>query len=108
MNQYRLEDMIKGWFVGGFIPAAYSTEACEVAVKYYRTGEKEPAHYHKIGTEITLILVGNVRMRDREWNAGDIIVLEPNEVTSFESLNDAITVVVKIPGVLNDKYFIDN
>ena len=35
---------------------------------------------------------------------GDIILLEPNEGTSFEALTDVKTVVVKTPSVLNDKY----
>jgi hypothetical protein len=33
MNHARYEDMIKGWFVGGFNPTAFNTAACEVAVK---------------------------------------------------------------------------
>mgnify|MGYP004635474661 CR=1 FL=1 len=37
--------------------------------------------------------------------AGDIIVMEPNEATDFECLQDGTTnVVVKIPGANNDKY----
>ena len=45
-------------------------------------------------------------MRDQVWEAGDIIVLEPGEVTSFEAMTDATTVVVKVPGALNDKYVV--
>ena len=58
MEKVDYKDMIKGWFVGGFNPTALQTEACEVAVKYYKEGDYESAHYHKISTEVTMILSG--------------------------------------------------
>jgi quercetin dioxygenase-like cupin family protein len=104
MNSARLDDMVKGWFVGGFSPTAFATDACEVAVKSYKAGDSEAAHYHKRATEITLVLQGRVRMAGREWSAGDIIVLAPGEITDFEALTDAVNVVVKTPGALDDKF----
>jgi len=107
MQVFKLSDMTKGWFVGGFTPTAFSTTACEVAVKRYKAGEKESAHFHKEATEITLVLSGRVRMFDKEWSDGDIIVVEPNDATDFEALTDAVNVVVKTPGALNDKYLVE-
>lgn len=104
MKHARLDDMTKGWFVGAFAPSAHVTDACEVAVKHYKAGEREDAHVHKVATEITLVLSGTVRMAGREFGAGDIVVLEPGEVTAFEALTDAVNVVVKTPGALDDKY----
>ena len=106
MKHAQLEKMVKGWFVGSFVPTAHATDACEVAVKHYKAGDFEAAHYHKIATEITLVLSGQVKMLDREWTAGDIIVVEPGEITAFEALTDVVNVVVKTPGVLNDKFLI--
>ena len=106
MNHAKLNDMVKGWFVGSFTPTAYKTDACEVAVKIYKAGDKESAHYHKVATEITLILSGRVRMCGKEWGEGEIVVLEPGETTDFEALTDAVNVVVKTPGALNDKYIL--
>jgi quercetin dioxygenase-like cupin family protein len=106
MNHARIEEMVKGWFVGGFSPTAYQTQACEVAFKHYKAGDNESAHYHKIATEITLVVSGRVRMVDREWGPGDIIILAPGEATAFEALTDAVNVVVKTPGALNDKYLV--
>lgn len=106
MNSARLEDMVKGWFVGGFEPSAFKTETCEVAVKKYLAGEKEAAHFHKIATEITVVLSGEIRMAGRLWSAGDIIVMAPGDVTDFEAITDATNAVVKIPGALNDKYLV--
>lgn len=104
MNSHNLKDMVNGWFVGQFEPSAFKTDACEVAVKKYQAGSKETAHYHKVATEITLVLSGRVRMINREWQAGDIIVLEPGDVTDFEAITDAVNVVIKTPGILNDKF----
>lgn len=106
MRHAHLDQMIKGWFVGKFIPAVFDTDACEVAVKRYKAGDKEGTHYHKVATEITVIVSGRVRMLDREWGEGDIIVISPGEATSFEALTDAVNVVVKLPGAVNDKFVI--
>ena len=104
MKHAELKDMVNGWFIGGFQPSAFHSLACEVAVKHYQAGTEEAPHFHRIATEITLVLTGRVRMVGREWTAGAIIVLEPGEVSSFEALTDSVNVVVKIPGALNDKY----
>lgn len=106
MKHARLADMVKGWFVGGFSPSAHQTQACEVAVKHYTAGDRESAHYHKVATEITLVISGHVRMVGREWGAGDIVVLYPGEVTDFEALTDTVNVVVKTPGALDDKFLV--
>ena len=98
--------MFKGWFVGNFTPTVLSTEACEVALKEYKAGDKEEAHYHKVATEITLIVSGKVKMNEKVWSDGDIIRLEPNEITNFEALTDTLTVVVKTPGAQDDKYVV--
>ena len=106
MKTAKLSDMVKGWFIGNFEPSLYKTNEVEVAVKKYIVGDKEDAHFHKIATEFTLILNGTVRMFVKEFGDGDIVVVEPGDVTAFECLSDAQTVVVKIPGVNNDKYVV--
>ncbi len=104
MRTARLEDMTKGWFVGNFTPSLFRTNAAEVAVKRYKKGETEKAHYHKIATEITVVINGSVRMFDQIFAEGDIIVVEPLDITMFEALEDTVNVVVKIPGANDDKY----
>lgn len=107
MRHSRLQDMTKGWFIGLFSPAAYTCNACEVAVKHYREAESEGAHYHKVATEITVVISGVVKMCGQHWTAGSIVVLDPGDVTDFTAIVDSTTVVVKIPGALNDKYMIE-
>ncbi|MCK7510365.1 MAG: hypothetical protein MZV70_44160 [Desulfobacterales bacterium] len=43
-------------------------------------------------------------MNERHLMSGDIIVIDPGQSTDFIALENAITVVVKIPGAPNDKY----
>lgn len=107
MKNDRLEDMVKGWFVGAFAPTVLHTDACEVAIKRYVKGDYEGRHMHKVATEITAIIEGSVRMCDQDWTSGDIITIHPGESTDFLALTDAVTVVVKQPGALDDKYVID-
>jgi quercetin dioxygenase-like cupin family protein len=105
MKVAKLEDMFKGWFVGNFDPTLLRTNDVEVAVKSYKKGDYEAKHFHKIATELTVIISGRVRMNGVEYGKGDIIVMEPNEATDFECLEDGTqNVVVKIPGANNDKY----
>jgi hypothetical protein len=96
--------MVGGWFIGNFAPVVLASSEFETAVKYYRQGDKEPCHHHKLAEEITVVAAGRVRMSGREFAGGDIIHLAPGESTDFEALEDAITVVVKRPSVANDKY----
>lgn len=106
MKIQNLENMVKGWFVGDYIPSVLKTEAFEVAVKHYRAGDAEPKHVHKIATEITVIAKGRVEMNGQIFHEGDIITLEPHESSDFKVLEDTITVVVKTPSVVGDKYLI--
>lgn len=106
MRVDRLETMTKGWFVGDFAPAALRSSACEVAIKHYAAGDAESTHVHRIATEITAIVSGRVRMCGGEWTAGDILTIEPGEATDFLALTDAVTVVVKLPSVPEDKHLV--
>ena len=104
MQVAKLDDMIRGWFIGNFEPTLYKTNDVEVAVKYYVAGDQETWHFHKIATEITVVIIGKVRMNGKEYIAGDMIIIEPGEGADFEVLEDTITTVVKLPGANDDKY----
>ncbi|MGC4042762.1 MAG: hypothetical protein QM758_03045 [Armatimonas sp.] len=104
MHKARLEDMVRGWFVGNFEPTLYKTGDVEVGVKHYKAGDAEEWHYHKIATEITVILEGEVEMNGVRHVSGDILTISPGEGTDFRAVTDVTTVVVKLPGASNDKY----
>tara|TARA_B110000483_G_C18203684_1_gene546532 strand:+ start:4012 stop:4332 length:321 start_codon:yes stop_codon:yes gene_type:complete len=104
MDLFSLDKMTRGWFVGSFEPTVLKTDSVEVAIKEYKKGSIEDWHFHKVATEITAIVAGKVRMNDKIYSNGDIIKINPSEGTDFECLEDTITVVVKVPGAMNDKY----
>ncbi len=107
MKTAKLKDYTKGWFIGNFEPTLYKTNEVEVAVKKYVKGDYESKHFHKIATEITLVVKGQVKMFGNIYSEGDIVICEPGDATDFEALTDAENVVVKIPGANNDKYLVD-
>lgn len=104
MKVGHLRDMQGGWYVGNFAPSVLQTEACEVGLKTYRAGEVSPRHYHKLATETTLIVSGQAEMNGVLYEAGDIIVVEPEERSDFKAITDVVVAVVKIPGAQSDKY----
>lgn len=106
MKHHKLPDMIKGWFVGGFKPSALYSNDFEVGIKHYQAGDEECSHVHQIATELTAIVSGKVWMMGKEYGPGDIITVEPGEVTDFKALENTITVVVKTPSLPNDKYIV--
>lgn len=106
MEVFLLEKMFKGWFIGDFEPTLFKTQDVEIGVKIYEQGEYEPSHFHKVAIEFTVILEGSVEMNGNFFEKGQIIKISPNEATDFKALTKVKTVVVKIPGAVNDKYTI--
>jgi len=104
LQRFNLNSFTKGWFVGNFSPTLIPSDAVEVAVKHYKAGEAESSHYHKVATELTLVVSGRVRMSGEEIGPGEIVKIEPGQATDFVPLTDATTVVVKMPCVRGDKY----
>lgn len=100
----RLNNFTKGWFIGDFEPSLFPNKDFEVAVKYYKAGDRESAHHHKIATEYTVIVKGKAVMNGKEINEGEIVTIAANEITDFNVLEDTITVVVKLPSIKDDKY----
>lgn len=104
MKLFNLKDFTHGWFIGDFLPTIQSSNEVEVAIKKYNKGDCSNSHYHKLSNEITVIIKGTVKMNDIIYNENDIILIEKNEITNFESITDSITCVVKMPCVKGDKY----
>lgn len=103
MKISRLENMKGGWFIGDFSPTAFKTNSVEVSYKLHPKGEQWDIHYHRVVTEINLLVKGKMILQDIELNVGDIFVLEPYEITDPTFLEDTELVCVKIPGITNDK-----
>jgi quercetin dioxygenase-like cupin family protein len=106
MKKHDLNNMIGGWFIGDFNPTLHKTKDFEVALKSYNKNDFEAEHFHKIATEYTVIIDGEVIMSGKHYKTGDIIIIKPNESTDFKALTDVKTLVVKVPSVKNDKFII--
>lgn len=104
MKTYKLTDMVKGWFIGPFKPTTLGLNHFEAAVKRYKAGDYESSHHHKVATEYTVIVSGEVEMNGVKYVQDDIIVIAPGESTDFRCLTDVVTTVIKYPGAENDKY----
>ena len=104
MDKTNLKDFTKGWIVGNFNPTLLDTNDFEVAIKRYNAGDYEQTHHHKIATEITVIVEGEVEMNGVKYVKDDIITIQPNESTDFKCITDVVTVVIKTPSANNDKY----
>lgn len=107
MRKSRIEWFTKGWFVGNFEPSLYKTNDVEVAYKYYNAGDRDVEHFHKIATEMSLVTKGVVRIKGENFVKGDIIIIDPGDVSDFSVVEDAEMVVIKIPGANNDKYEVE-
>lgn len=100
-----VDNFIKGWLVGDFKPSIINSKDIEVGLKYYKKGDKETSHVHKIITEYTIVVYGKIRMNDKVYYEKEIVEILPNTSTDFESLEDSITLVIKSPSIPSDKYF---
>jgi quercetin dioxygenase-like cupin family protein len=108
MSVHKLDDMVRGWFVGDFEPTVHRSSAVEVAIKAYSAGETEARHVHRIATELTAVVSGSVRMDGADLHAGDIVEIAPGQPSDFLALTDAVVVAVKLPAVAGDKYPVEN
>lgn len=107
MKKYRLENFTRGWVVGDFEPNIIRSKDFEVMVRYYKAGDTEAKHVHKIADEITIIVSGKFTMNGEILEAGDIVHLLPGEPTDFACLEDGANAVIKTPSVMGDKYLVD-
>lgn len=98
------ESFVGGWFVGDFEPTAYKTKDFEVCYKIHDQNEKWPSHYHKIATEINYLMKGKMIIQGKELVAGDVFIIEKNEVADPIFVEKCEIIVIKIPSVKNDKY----
>lgn len=106
MKKYNLNQFTRGWLIGDFEPSISRTKDFEFMIRYYKSGEFEKKHVHKIADEVTVIVKGVFLMNNEKYTEGDIIHLLPGDSTDFECLEDGITAVIKTPSVIGDKYIL--
>lgn len=105
MKVSKLADTHRGWVIGHFSDILKTTDF-EVGVLTHLKGEKWPAHVHRVATEYNVLVTGSMRVCDTELIAGDIFIIEPNEIADPTFYEDCTIVCIKVPSVPGDKYII--
>ena len=106
MKLYNIDDFKGGWFIGDFEPTLLKTKDFEISVRHYSAGDEEDAHMHKVADEYTVVIVGTVEMNGVEYKPKDLVLVEKGDVVKFKSITDAITIALKVPSVIGDKYIV--
>jgi hypothetical protein len=97
MKTYKIDDMIRGWFIGNFEPNAFKTSDVEVGFRIHKKDEQYELHYQTKVVEVNLLVHGKMIMHGKELNSGDIFIIYPYEITGGD-------VVVIKEATLQNKY----
>lgn len=104
MNVTKLDDYVRGYFIGNFEPSILKTSEFEVAVLFHPKGEKWPAHYHKECVEYNVLIDGSMTVQGKMLNSGDVFVFDAGEIADPVFHEDCRVVCVKVPSIPTDKF----
>lgn len=107
MNITKIQDYVRGWFIGDFEPTILRTKDFEVGVLTHPKGEKWPAHYHKKSIEYNVLISGKMVVQGKELNSGDVFVFEKEEIADPIFIEDCTVVCVKVPSIPSDKFEVE-
>lgn len=96
--------MWRGWFIGNFEPSVLKTSDFEVALLVHKKGEHWPRHYHKVATEINVLLEGRMTICGENITPDTIFILEPMEIADPIFHEDCKVLCIKTPSLIGDKY----
>ena len=99
-----LSSMKRGWFMGNFLPTAFQTKDVEVGILEHKAGEVWPAHLHKKGDEINVLIEGSMKLNNLEIKKNQIFVIPKGHLTKAVFHEDCKIVCVKVPSDTKDKY----
>jgi len=103
MKTNRIENAKNGWMVGLFDGAILKSNF-EVCYRGLTAKTKIQPHHHKLSTELTLIIKGQMIVNGQTLEDGDIFIIEPNETLECEVIEDTQIVVVKDKSYPCDKH----
>ncbi len=95
---------------GAVIISCINREYCKKLI-IMLPGQKHPIHYHKKKEETFHVLYGDVTINlkgmEKEYKAGEIIVVERGDKHSFSSKNGAVFEEVSTTHYINDSFYDD-
>ena len=106
MKVYKIQDFKKGWVIGNFEPSVFKHASFEAGMKFFKEGETEGNHYQNIATEVTFVAEGIIEINGVMFSIGDVIVINPNEVSDFKSVTSSKLFCIKFPSIPSDKIVI--
>lgn len=106
MKIFNRDEYVNGWFIGDFEPSIIKTKDFEIAYRENKKGEIAEAHYHKEAEEINYFIFGKISVNGEVLTAPVIYMVEKNEITRTEFLEDSGVIIVKVPSVIGDKFVI--
>ena len=104
MEVYNIGDFWRGWIIGDFEPSLLRTKDFEVGMVTHKKGENWPRHVHREADEYNLLVSGKMEINGTSLSTGAVFVIEKNEVSKPEFLEDCKVVVIKVPSVIGDKH----
>ena len=107
MKKFRIEDMVRGWFVGDFSPSVINTDKFEVCYRKVRKGQDEKKHFHRLTNEITVVVRGRIQINGETFVEGDIFLIDKEEIVDSVVLEDSEIIAVRDGSHPDDKFEID-
>jgi hypothetical protein len=104
MKLAKLKDFYRGWFIGNFEPSIHATDYYECGILSHKKSEVWPKHYHKIATEINVLIEGSMTICGKEIFKDDIFILHPGEIADPVFHEDCKILCIKMPSIPSDKY----
>jgi mannose-6-phosphate isomerase-like protein (cupin superfamily) len=101
---WQLTDFVRGWFIGNFEPNIVKTDKYEVALLTHCKGEKWDFHYHRLADEINFLVEGRMLINERLVEKGSLFVIQKNQLTCPNFLENCKVLCIKVPSVPSDKY----
>ena len=106
MKTFKLENSgARGWFIGDFPEAVHRTKDFEVCYQQNPVGTAKP-HYHKEVLEIVLVISGRMLANGQIYSSGDIVIMEPGDISQIEYLEETRLVAIKTPSIPSDKHYL--
>ena len=104
MKSDNINNFYKGWFIGHFQDAMLDSLNFEAGVKYFKSGESNPPHFHKRHKEINFVFSGKVSFNDIVFLPGSIVIVEEGECSNFICIEDCCVLVLRDGSDPSDKY----
>jgi quercetin dioxygenase-like cupin family protein len=107
MKVGRIENFVRGWFIGDFEPSILRTKDFEVGLLFHAKGEHHKAHYHALSDEYNVLIEGDMTIQGERYVTGDVFIIHKGVVADPIFHEDCKLIVVKIPSIPSDKFEVE-